>query len=315
MDRRLAVLFGILRAMRGWVFALISLSVFANPVMAGAAPPDTEAMVFSIVRNAALACEPNCPEWIFAEGKIVGSSPSALKRILKQVGNRRLPVLINSPGGDVDAAIAMGRMIRARGLDTAVSASRFRGCGPRDADCKLPPQNQGVYSGNAYSGGSFCVSACPLMLAGGIERLASQWSYVGVHQVTTVYREAKVTYKTRYQIVDGKKKILDRTVASRGPTKTRTTTKLSKAMRKKLIGYFGEMGIRTATLDAMLSTPATEMRQLPEYQLLQLKLITRSGTADMLVASAVCKGKVPAGNCRATMFAQTIPGPVGSPKP
>lgn len=315
MDRRPTVSLGILRLMRRWVFALIALSVFAIPALADAAQPDAEAMVFSIVRNAAPACEPNCPEWIFAEGKIVGSSPAALKRILKQAGKRRLPILINSPGGDVDAAIAMGRMIRARGLDTAVSATRFKGCGPRDPDCKLPPRNQGVYSGNAYSGGSFCVSACPLMLAGGIDRLASQWSYVGVHQVTTVYREARVTYKTRYQIVNGKKKILDRTVASRGPTKTRTTTKLSKAMRKKLVGYFGEMGIRTATLDAMLSTPATEMRQLPENELLQLKLTTRSGTADLLVASAICRQEIPADNCRVTMFAQTIPGPVSSPKP
>jgi len=314
VDRRQRVSLRILSQMHGWVFALIALSVFAIPAPAGAAQPDKEAMVFSIVRNAAPACEPNCPEWIFAEGKIVGNSLSGLKRILKQAGKRRLPILINSPGGDVDAAIAMGRMIRAKGLDAAVSLTRFKGCKPRDPDCKLLPQNQGVYSGNAYSGGAFCVSACPLMLAGGIERLASQWSYVGVHQVTTVYREAKVTYQTRYRIVNGKKKILDRTVASRGPTKTRTTTKLSKAMRNKLVGYFGEMGIRSATLDAMLSTPASEMRQLPENELLQLKLITRSGTADMLVASSICRNAVPADNCRATMSAQTVTGPAGSPK-
>lgn len=301
--------------MRKWLLALLALSVFSVPALAGAAQADGQAMVFSIVRNAAPGCEPNCPEWIFAEGKIVGNSPSGLKRILKQAGKRRLPVLINSPGGDIDAAIAMGRMIRARGLDTGVSTTRFKGCTPRDPDCRLPPRNQGAYSGNAYSGGAFCMSACPLMLAGGIERLASPWSYVGVHQVTTVYREAKVTYKTRYRIVDGKKKIVDRTVASRGPTRTRTTTKLSKPIRKKLTGYFSEMGIRTATLDAMLSTPPNEMRQLPENEMLELKLITRFGTADMLVASAICRQAVPADNCRATMTAQAIPGPVKAPKP
>ncbi len=61
-------------------------------------------------------------------------------------------VLLHSPGGLVAEALAIGREIRARGLDTRMVA------------------------------GSVCFSACPYMLAGGTEREVSRDARVGVHQ-------------------------------------------------------------------------------------------------------------------------------------
>ncbi|TIM19564.1 MAG: hypothetical protein E5Y61_34240, partial [Mesorhizobium sp.] len=60
-------------------------------------------MRFIIARSSAVGCKPNCPEWISAEGAIAAGTPALLKRVLKKLGTRKLPIIVNSPGGDVDA--------------------------------------------------------------------------------------------------------------------------------------------------------------------------------------------------------------------
>ncbi len=83
-------------------------------------------MVFAHVRSSEAGCEPTCAEWISAEGRIVGDSAAKLKTAIEKIGKRKLPIVIYSPGGDVTAAIAMGRLIRQRGLDIAVGADKLR---------------------------------------------------------------------------------------------------------------------------------------------------------------------------------------------
>lgn len=59
---------------------------------------------------------------------------------------------MNSPGGDVDEALRIGRLLRERELDTLIPA------------------------------GAACFSACPYALAGGVERRVSAQGSVGLHQ-------------------------------------------------------------------------------------------------------------------------------------
>ena len=61
-------------------------------------------------------------------------------------------IVLNSPGGVVDEALSIGRVIRDRELDTAVLS------------------------------GMYCVSSCPYVLAGGVERTVSRNATVGLHQ-------------------------------------------------------------------------------------------------------------------------------------
>ncbi|MEZ2332242.1 hypothetical protein AB6802_21175 [Mesorhizobium sp. RCC_202] len=93
-------------------------------------------MRFVIVRSGAAGCEPNCPEWISAEGAIEIDTPAKFKGILKALGRRHLPVIVNSPGGSVDAALQLGRIIRKNKLDIAVGATRFSGCWPGMEGCR-----------------------------------------------------------------------------------------------------------------------------------------------------------------------------------
>lgn len=62
-------------------------------------------------------------------------------------------VSLDSPGGSVDDALAMGRLIREKGLSTKVGA------------------------------GQLCASSCPIIFASGTKRLAGANSAIGVHQV------------------------------------------------------------------------------------------------------------------------------------
>jgi hypothetical protein len=62
-------------------------------------------------------------------------------------------VVLNSPGGSVSDAMAMGRLIREKKFATEVEA------------------------------GKYCASSCPLMFAGGVERRAGNKAAIGVHQV------------------------------------------------------------------------------------------------------------------------------------
>src|SRR4026207_2379666 len=65
-----------------------------------------------IVRNNVGKCEPLCPQWISAEGQITANTPSVFNKALAAPGDQNLPVIISSPGGDVEAALAIGEIIR-----------------------------------------------------------------------------------------------------------------------------------------------------------------------------------------------------------
>jgi hypothetical protein len=250
--------------------------------------PLEQPMLFSIVRSGAGYCEPNCPEWIYGEGQIVAGTPAAFKKILKQAGDRKLPLLIVSPGGNVMAALEMGRLVRKLQIDVEVSATRFIACSPRDDDCKSNGPDKGQYLGIAFSAGAFCWSACPLILAAGEHRYSSQWAHTGVHQITTVYSKQRVYFRERYKIVNGKKKVISRKVVKRKNAGVESSTKLPKATRKALLAYFQDMGIKKALLDAMLSTPPDKIRRLEPAEMLQLGLITELTTSDTLADPERC---------------------------
>lgn len=86
-------------------------------------------------------------------------TPGTAERFAEEIARRGdyvETVVLDSPGGSVQDALAMSRLIRERELDTAVEA------------------------------GALCASSCPLVLAGGMERRAAGDAAVGVHQITTV---------------------------------------------------------------------------------------------------------------------------------
>jgi len=257
--------------------------------------PDNS-MRFALVRVSADRCEPTCPEWIWASGDITQASVGRLKAILAEVGKRKLPIMLTSYGGDVRAAMEMGRIIRKRKLDVAVAGTRFTGCAPSDKTCKPDPKLGGAYAG-VLEGFAPCASACHLILAGGVHRFASSAATVGVHQVTSTITHQRITYRTQYKIVKGKKRLIRKDEISRKNTGT-TTTEMSKGLRTALQTYYREMDIRP-TLTAMIEdTPAAGIRWLTPQERTIYNLTTSAADPITLVDTGMCRTFPAPNNCR-----------------
>jgi hypothetical protein len=123
------------------------------------------------------ACGPGCNEWIAAEGEIDSGAANRLQRLLVQLNGARLPIFIDSPGGMVEASMALGRLIRARQLTVGVGRTIWPGCAPDsktgkpcDAGAQLDPL-------------AMCNSGCVFVIAGGAVRLIPPWVKLGIHDL------------------------------------------------------------------------------------------------------------------------------------
>ncbi len=90
---------------------------------------------------------------LLAEGTIDLGAAGRFAQEIEARGEYVKVVALNSPGGSVDDALAMSKLIREKKLGTKV-ASR-----------------------------ALCASSCPIVFAGGVSRIAEKDAVVGVHQV------------------------------------------------------------------------------------------------------------------------------------
>ncbi len=103
-------------------------------------------MTFELVGNGRL----------MATGTITPGISEAFAAEVGKRGDYIKRVVLNSPGGSVTDALAMGRLIREKKFATEVEA------------------------------GKYCASSCPLVFAGGVERRAGDKAAIGVHQVAAI---------------------------------------------------------------------------------------------------------------------------------
>ncbi|RWK27707.1 MAG: hypothetical protein EOR46_33885 [Mesorhizobium sp.] len=258
---------------------------------------DHSPMRFAVVRSSATGCEPNCPERISAEGAIEAGTPAQLKRMLKKLGRRKLPIIVSSPGGNVDAALQLGRIVRKNKLDIAVGTTMFSDCWPGMKDCRANDGKGAAYFGIASDSGAMCNSACPLMFAGGVRRVVGGWAHLGVHQITTTHFRTTRQYRTTYRVVRGKK-YKDTTETVTQDNIGYKTYEMSKAFEKRLSAYLREMGVGRGVLDVMKATPASDIRQIALDDMLTMKLVTSRDSLDILTQAGICRRSPAPPNCR-----------------
>lgn len=92
---------------------------------------------------------------LLATGAISPGIAKAFAEEIAKRGSYVKTVILESPGGSVQDALAMGRLIRDKGFATEVGA------------------------------GKYCASSCPLVFAGGVERYAGKGAAIGVHQISS----------------------------------------------------------------------------------------------------------------------------------
>jgi hypothetical protein len=93
---------------------------------------------------------------LMATGTITPEISESFAAEISKRGDYIRTVVLNSPGGSVTDALAMGRLIRENKFATEVEA------------------------------GKYCASSCPLVFAGGLERRAGDKAAIGVHQIATL---------------------------------------------------------------------------------------------------------------------------------
>jgi hypothetical protein len=235
-----------------------------NPVAAVTLAID-QPMQVKRVRSNEANCEPNCPEWISAEGKILAGTAAEFRQVINSLGSRKLPVFIHSGGGAVRDAMAIGRLIRDRQLDVAVARTEFDGC---DAvgGC---PQSDGV-RGKVVDFHAICASACTLVLAGGEHRFVAPFAFVGVHQIIafqtrrTIYR----TYRVLTRRLSPTNVTVARTLVSEKEiSKTYQLPRPPKGVEDDMSRYLSDMGVAEGIRDLMAATPASSIHWMTVAEL------------------------------------------------
>jgi len=151
------------------------------------------------------------------QGQIADGDAARFEVFLSSLEEPPVGIAIDSPGGIVDEAIQIGTKIRDQGLDTRI----------------LP--------------GTACLSSCPYVVAGGVERSISLTGVVGLHQH---YYETP-GYMPAFLAVEDIQR-------SQGET----------------MGYLIEMGIDPGVMIHSLSTPPNDIYVLVESELIESRMAT-----------------------------------------
>jgi hypothetical protein len=292
----------VLKAVLAGLFGLVLMT--CQPGMAdsaagkrtGAKPPADPPMRVVLVRSSEQGCEPNCTEWIYAEGRITAATPREFRAAFRRIGKLRLPVIINSYGGDVNAALSIGRLIRQRQAVVLVGETLFHGCQPQDKACKPEKQKRGRYSGSYVVFPGYCLSACGLVLAGGSMRF-SHVRRIGTHQIVQTGGYERVWYRETYRMVKGKKKVISRKITKRQKVTLKPTTKIASATRKKIDSYLAGMGVDASYAALFEKAPPSGMYMLSAEDMSKTQIARTPMTSASMMRKELCQTPPAAPHC------------------
>jgi hypothetical protein len=128
-------------------------------------------MQFLLRQDAAQDCTDNCRIFVSASGAITADTPNEFRRFAKGKNLQNSTVVLDSDGGSVLGAIALGRDIRALKLNTTVGQLA-------DTTATRSGLMRAKFSAHAD-----CESMCAFVLLAGIQRAVEPEARVMVHQI------------------------------------------------------------------------------------------------------------------------------------
>jgi hypothetical protein len=165
---------------------------------------------------------------LMANGTIVPGISQSFAAEVDKRGDYIKTVVLNSSGGSVDDALAMGRLIRDKKFATEVEAGRY------------------------------CLSSCPLVFAGGIERRAGDRATIGVHQVAAL------------------------SAAAGGPPRDQMS--IAQNISARCQRYLGDMGISLQVWVHAMETPHDKLFVFKPDELKSLNMVTSAPAASPATA-------------------------------
>ena len=116
-----------------------------------------------------VACEPNCRGWVKAVGIITADSPNDFDEFARGRDLHGATIVLDSSGGSVNDAIALGRRWRDLGVLTTVGISVENHTAQGDHATVVPD--------------AYCESMCVFLLLSGTTRYVPEAAHVRVHQI------------------------------------------------------------------------------------------------------------------------------------
>jgi hypothetical protein len=199
-----------------------------------------------------VACEPNCRGWIGAVGIITGDTPKKFDEFARGRDLGGATIVLDSNGGSVNDAIALGRRWRTIGLRTTVGSS-IEAHNASGESTRVAPQ-------------AWCESTCVYLLLSGKVRYVPEQAHVRVHQIWMGDRaeDAKASTYTSQDMM-----IVERDIG-------------------RLAKYTFDMGGTGDLLSLSLNVPPWEdLHELSPQELQMTNLTTTDTVADVLPESSV----------------------------
>jgi hypothetical protein len=190
-----------------------------------------------------IACQPNCRGWVAAVGIVTADTLDEFEAFAREHELFGATIVLNSSGGSVNDAIALGRRWRDLGMLTTVGASI-------DAN-----------GGHAYiAPQAYCESMCVFLLLSGKVRYVPDGAHVRVHQIWIGDRahDAEAASYNAHDLA-----IVERDIG-------------------RLAKYTFEMGGGGDLLSLSLSVPPwTDLYELSSAELRLTNLVTASSVAEV----------------------------------
>ena len=198
-------------------------------------------------------CDTECRLFVSANGAITADTPRDFELFARDRDLTGASIVLDSDGGSVHGAIALGRQIRKLGLDTTVGrTSDLDDAGHGLPRAKLSPRAD-------------CESMCAFVLVGGVHRFVPAQARVMVHQIWLGDRREDPTAAT-YSAED--LVLVQRDIG-------------------KLAQYTAEMGASIELLDLALRIPPWEpMHALTQAEITDARVATEQDTAPATAAVA-----------------------------
>jgi hypothetical protein len=187
------------------------------------------------------SCRDHCRAWISATGVITEDTVHDFDRFAKKKDVRGATLVLDSEGGSVLGALALGRAIRQRDMTTTVGRTVAAGTGPDG-------KPRAILSPDAN-----CESMCAFLLLAGVRRFVPPQARVLVHQIW-LGNKAKHALDVSYSAQE--LRIVQRDIGS-------------------LARYTVEMGGDIDLLETALQVPPWEpMHMLTAEELRRMRLVT-----------------------------------------
>jgi len=192
-------------------------------------------------------CQPNCRGWVSAVGIVTADTPKDFDEFARGRQLDGVTIVLDSSGGSVNDAIALGRLWRGLGALTTVGITMEKYTAQGDRTGVMPE--------------AYCESMCVFLLLSGKTRYVPEGAHVRVHQIWMGDRadDAKAASYAAEDLM-----IVERDIG-------------------RLAKYTFDMGGAGDLLSLSLSVPPWEdLHELSPAELRLTRLVTTDSLADVL---------------------------------